>query len=166
MPGGAIGLKPYGRCVCVCDCDCAAGEEKRSRPGEERGTCSCGDVPSPGGSVRFAFGVSSCVGWVTSDAKWCERVGKGCVGWVRSCLSGLLERVRTAAGGGEDDMMGSSGYIVRADVEEGSVGTGREFAAAIDRRAGNTGTKINSAASQGRAEPCSERASESHSQEA
>lgn len=57
-------MKPYGRwlCGCVCDCDCAADEGKRSRPGDERGTCSCGDDPSSIGSVRFAFGVSNCVG--------------------------------------------------------------------------------------------------------
>ena len=77
-------MKPYGRCVCVCDCvcDCTADEENRSRPGEERGTCSCGDDPRSIGSVRFAFGVSNCVGWVASDVKYGERAGKGWVGWV------------------------------------------------------------------------------------
>lgn len=59
------------RCVCEYGCvwDCAAGEEKRSKPGDERGTCICGDNPALTEIVRLAFGVSSCVGWVTSDMK-------------------------------------------------------------------------------------------------
>lgn len=57
------------------------------------------------------------------------------------CLSGLLERVRAAAGGGEEDIMGSSGYIVREKgvlrTSRGSVEIVGGFAAVIDRRAGN-----------------------------
>jgi hypothetical protein len=56
--------------------------------------------------------------------------------------------------------MGSSGYIVRWKVELSSVELVGEFAAVIDRRAGNTATKINSKGVKGKTKrqtrpPCS-----------
>jgi hypothetical protein len=65
-------LVAYGRCDCECDCD-MTGEEKRSAPGDERGTCNC-----EAWYWRFARGVSGSVGCVSlGTAKNGERVPSG-----------------------------------------------------------------------------------------
>ena len=86
--------------------------------GDERWTCT-----SEEGWWRWARGVSGSVAWVVvGRATKGELEARGCVGcvmYVPGSSSGLYERTR----GGEDEMMGSSrfivwsGYTERMDVE-------------------------------------------------
>jgi hypothetical protein len=85
------------------------GEEKRSAPGEERGTCNC---ETGGWYWRFARGVSGCVGCVVvGSAKKCDRVPRGCVGCV-TYVPGRSSSPGEGARGGEEETIGSSRYMV------------------------------------------------------